>query len=499
MAREGKLPATWVDGSLGVTSGVGGTGKSGGTGSAANVLSGKKIGIFGSSTSDESFIGSGIYYRVIANRTGLIPFSQAVQGTELMPATATYTADGSMNALRQIDALPADLDLVVGLPGANDERYGRAIGTFTSTATWDFYAAVHKMCQKMIDKWPNIPLGIMATQYMGSPGAGTVITQQTSAYHDAIAEVCRYYGIPFIDLAKEGGVPYSYLAAKDKYVRGDGLHLNDAGNLRMSYRVEAFYRQLAATSATAVADTTPPSNPTNLAASAISNTSLTLAWTASTDGVGVTGYEVRNGTTLIATVAGTSINVTGLSASTTYTFNVQAKDAAGNVSAAASVTAATSAVAALAYEYFISNGPTGSRSGTGSAGFKGSDFTMKVSKELRTVGAYGSPTSWELWRADATAKKLLGTQLTTGTFGAADGEGYAISTLGTPYALVADTYALIVNYPSGTSRYANVPTIPATDDAVLKALADTYNAAGVTDAAATATTGPVYDYKLGLA
>ncbi len=79
-------------------------------------------------------------------------------------------------------------------------------------------------------------------------------------------------------------------------------------------------------------DTQAPSIPTNLTTSNTTDTSTVVAWGASTDNVGVTGYDVyRNGTFLNATSA-TSINVSGLNANTTYSFFVRAKDAAGNIS-----------------------------------------------------------------------------------------------------------------------------------------------------------------------
>ncbi|WP_424961542.1 S8 family serine peptidase [Ekhidna sp.] len=83
-------------------------------------------------------------------------------------------------------------------------------------------------------------------------------------------------------------------------------------------------------------DTQAPTAPTNLSASNVTQTSLTLNWTASTDNVGVTGYDVYQGSSNIGSVTGTSANVTGLAAGTTYTFTVVAKDAAGNESAASS-------------------------------------------------------------------------------------------------------------------------------------------------------------------
>jgi hypothetical protein len=93
------------------------------------------------------------------------------------------------------------------------------------------------------------------------------------------------------------------------------------------------------------ADTTAPSVPANLAVTGTTSSSVSLSWSASTDNVGVTGYEVfqGSGTTPVATVTTTSATVTGLAASTTYSFTVKARDAAGNRSAASASVSATTA------------------------------------------------------------------------------------------------------------------------------------------------------------
>jgi chitodextrinase len=79
-------------------------------------------------------------------------------------------------------------------------------------------------------------------------------------------------------------------------------------------------------------DTVAPTAPT-LAASGTTSTSTNLSWSGATDNVAVTGYDVYRGGVLIgSTTTATTFAATGLTPSTSYTFNVRAKDAAGNVS-----------------------------------------------------------------------------------------------------------------------------------------------------------------------
>src|SRR5467141_2050444 len=77
---------------------------------------------------------------------------------------------------------------------------------------------------------------------------------------------------------------------------------------------------------------TRPTTPTGLTAAAAGSTGVNLCSSASTDNVGVTGYIVRRNGVQIATPATTSFADTGLSAATTYSYTVAARDAAGNLS-----------------------------------------------------------------------------------------------------------------------------------------------------------------------
>lgn len=87
-------------------------------------------------------------------------------------------------------------------------------------------------------------------------------------------------------------------------------------------------------------DVIPPTAPQNLVLGGKTATSVSLSWDASSDNLAVTGYVISGGPTQI-TVTGTSATVTGLTANTSYTFSVRAKDAANNVSAASNSLAVT--------------------------------------------------------------------------------------------------------------------------------------------------------------
>ncbi|MFC6081723.1 GH12 family glycosyl hydrolase domain-containing protein [Sphaerisporangium aureirubrum] len=117
----------------------------------------------------------------------------------------------------------------------------------------------------------------------------------------------------------------SVQAGFEPWVGGTGLAVNN-----FSYSV-----------GTGGGDTSPPTAPSNLRSSNVTSSGVTLAWNASSDNVGVTGYDVFRGTTMVGTASGTTFNVTGLSASTTYSFTVRARDAAGNTSSASNAVSVT--------------------------------------------------------------------------------------------------------------------------------------------------------------
>jgi fibronectin type 3 domain-containing protein len=103
-----------------------------------------------------------------------------------------------------------------------------------------------------------------------------------------------------------------------------------------------------ASATTTQGDTSPPTAPTNLTATAASSSQMNLSWTASTDNVGVTGYRIErcqdsgcSSFVQIAAPTGASYNDTGLLPSTSYSYRVRATDAAGNLSGYSNAATAT--------------------------------------------------------------------------------------------------------------------------------------------------------------
>ena len=98
-------------------------------------------------------------------------------------------------------------------------------------------------------------------------------------------------------------------------------------------------------------DTTRPTAPTGLT-STVSGTTVTLKWTAATDNVGVKYYDVYRNDAKVGTLSGsgtvapaTSFIDSGLTASTTYSYYVVARDGQANVSAHSNTVSVTTGAA----------------------------------------------------------------------------------------------------------------------------------------------------------
>ena len=166
---------------------------------------------------------------------------------------------------------------------------------------------------------PSTPTGLTAAA-AGSTGANLSWSASTDNV-GVTGYIVRRNGVQiatpattgYADTGLSDGTTYSYtVAARDA-----------AGNISPN----------SASVSITTPDTTPPSTPSGLTGAAAGSTGANLSWSASTDNIGVTGYIVRRNGVQVATPATTSFADTGLSAATTYSYTVAARDAAGNISA----------------------------------------------------------------------------------------------------------------------------------------------------------------------
>ncbi|MES2324650.1 MAG: carbohydrate binding domain-containing protein [Pseudomonadota bacterium] len=105
-------------------------------------------------------------------------------------------------------------------------------------------------------------------------------------------------------------------------------------------------------------DAIAPSVPTALASNNVSASSVGLSWTASTDNVGVTGYQVLRNNVQVGSAGSTSYTDSGVAPVTSYSYTVRAFDAMGNVSAASSALAVTTGGSGCQVRFTTANAAT---------------------------------------------------------------------------------------------------------------------------------------------
>lgn len=167
------------------------------------------------------------------------------------------------------------------------------------------------------------------------------------------------YSVTGITIDKAAKIAYRlesvYLTANSTFANArtsgiqSAIDLYGAGSAEVIATTNAFYAVGVGAAYSGSTDTVAPTAPTALAASGTTGTTTNLSWTAATDNVAVTGYDIYQGTTLKGSSTTTSYTVTGLTALTAYSFSVKAKDAAGNVSPASNTVNVTTLANTISY------------------------------------------------------------------------------------------------------------------------------------------------------
>lgn len=213
-----------------------------------------------------------------------------------------------------------------------------------------------------------------------SPSALTASTVSTSQINLAWVASTDNVGVAGYHVFRDGSQVAS--ATAPSYADG-GL----GPGTTHTYFVEAFdaagnvsVASGSASATTQVADATPPTAPTNLAASVIDSAQVNLSWSASTDNVGVAGYQIFRNGSRIGSTAATSFADTTVAASTKYSYYVEAFDAMGNLSAASSQVAASTRALSGALSGVVSSAQSG-------LGLSGATVVVKAKGVSKTVHA----------------------------------------------------------------------------------------------------------------
>lgn len=135
-------------------------------------------------------------------------------------------------------------DVVVVFGGTNDFGHGDAeLGDFHSRSEYTFYGALHLLCQKLLQRYPQAEIVFLTPLHRGDEqdttnGYGRK-RMPLVRYVDAIIEVAGYYGLPVLDLFRTSGLQPNLPVIRDTYVP-DELHPNDAGARKIAQRLMGF-------------------------------------------------------------------------------------------------------------------------------------------------------------------------------------------------------------------------------------------------------------------
>ncbi len=211
-------------------------------------LKGKKINFLGDSitegvgTSDIKYV----FWNVVKEMTGAEVRNYGISGTRI---ARNLNEEPENEFCKRIGEMDKDADIIVIFGGTNDYGHGDApLGCMSDRCDDTFYGALHLMCIKAIENYPEAQIVIMTpihrldeNRVLNERG----IRHQTSlkGYVDAEREVAEYYSIPVLDLYATAGIKPEIKAQLDLYIP-DGLHPSDAGNAKIAQKLISFLKIL---------------------------------------------------------------------------------------------------------------------------------------------------------------------------------------------------------------------------------------------------------------
>ncbi|MBQ6191849.1 MAG: SGNH/GDSL hydrolase family protein [Bacteroidaceae bacterium] len=208
---------------------------------------GKRIGFLG-----DSITQFAEYVNSYASLTGCTAVNYGVSATHMAKSSSSDT-----NAFeRRYSSMARNLDMVIVFGGTNDFGHTTtaAFGEFsdgTKSSKYTFYAGLHRLFKGLKTRYPDIPVVVMLPIHHGTEidqkeyiiNSDNTITEGTNAttgktfreYVNAIREVAAYYSLIVLDAYSYSGLtPMTEIGASNRKFFRDGLHLNEAGGLRLA-------------------------------------------------------------------------------------------------------------------------------------------------------------------------------------------------------------------------------------------------------------------------
>ena len=215
-------------------------------------LKGKKIAFLGDSITEGCGVSNmdNVYWNVLARKTGAESFGYGIGGTRIAPQKNLYEGEVDRYYGSRVDSMIPDADVVVVFGGTNDFGHGDApFGDIHDTDERTFCGALHALCRKLIDRYPEAQLVIMTPLHRDSEDYGPYnelgvrLAANLQGYVDAIIQFAAFYAIPVLDLFRVSGIQSRVPVLKERYIP-DGLHPNDAGHVRIADKLIGFLNML---------------------------------------------------------------------------------------------------------------------------------------------------------------------------------------------------------------------------------------------------------------
>lgn len=237
-------------------------------------------------------------------------------------------------------------DITSGWNGINlsIQRYLKAFETFGPSGTKAMFAHPDGYLESFGDGHP--PSVSLAAPASGSTVSGTAVTVSATA-SDNVGVAGVQFKLDGANLGTEDtAAPYSIVW--NSTLVTDGPHTLSAVARDAAGNTATSGGNIVTVSNIALPDTQAPTIPTGVSATAVSSSQINLSWSAATDNVGVTQYQIERcqgsscaNFSQIATSLLPSYANINLLANTTYRYRLRAADAAGNLSGYSNIVNAT--------------------------------------------------------------------------------------------------------------------------------------------------------------